>query len=101
MAKKICTRFEVKKKLPCVKLDSNQKEFLESVVETLSSIPWEAENIHNAIYESCEKQKIPIKMVFAAIYQIILGQEKGPRAGFFLSSLDKEFVIKRVKEAIK
>jgi len=40
-------------------------------------------------------------MVFAAIYQIILGQEKGPRAGFFLSNLDKDFVIKRVKEAIK
>jgi len=94
-------KFEVKKKLPSVKLDSNQKKFLETVVETLSSIPWEAENIHNAIYESCEKQKIPIKMVFAAIYQIILGQEKGPRAGFFLSNLDKDFVIKRVKEAIK
>ena len=46
-------------------------------------------------------EKIPIKIAFQAIYQIILGQEKGPRAGYFLSNLDKDFVLKRVKEAIK
>ena len=48
-----------------------------------------------------EKQKIPIKQAFKTIYQIILGQEKGPRAGYFLSNLDKDFVLKRVKEAVK
>ena len=94
-------KFEVKKKLPNVKLNSNQKKFLSSLIESLNSINWDAEAIHKAIYDSSEKQKIPIKVAFSAIYQIILGREKGPRAGFFLSNLDKDFVINRIKEAVK
>jgi len=94
-------KFEVKKKLPSVKLNSDQNKFLGSLVETLNSISWDAEAIHNAIYETSQKQKIQTKVAFSAIYQIILGQEKGPRAGFFLSNLDKDFVVKRIKEAVK
>jgi lysyl-tRNA synthetase class I len=32
---------------------------------------------------------------------VILGKDKGPRAGYFLSNLDKDFVLKRFKEAVK
>jgi lysyl-tRNA synthetase class 1 len=94
-------KFEVKKKIPKINLDKTQKEFLTSLLTSFSSINWEAEEIHNAIYSVSEKQKIPIKIAFKSIYQIILGQEKGPRAGFFLSNLDKEFVLKRIEEAVK
>jgi len=94
-------KFEVKKKLPKVNLDKEQKKFLLSLSEKISSINWEAEDIHNLIYDISEKEKIPIKTAFTTIYQIILGQEKGPRAGYFLSNLDKDFVVKRIKEAIK
>jgi lysyl-tRNA synthetase class 1 len=93
-------KFEVKKSLPKVNLDSNQKKFLKSFSDNAKSIEWNAENIHKCIYDVSEKEGIPIKIAFTSIYQIILGQEKGPRAGFFLSNLDKDFVIKRVKEAI-
>jgi len=94
-------KFNVKEKTPKVILDKNQKEFLTALNKSLSSCSWEGENIHNAIYSASEQQKIPIKLAFKTIYQIILGQEKGPRAGFFLSNLDKDFVINRIKEAIK
>ena len=94
-------KFKVKKKLPKVNLAEEQKKFLLSLTENLPSIKWEAEDIHNIIYDSSEKEKIPIKTAFKTIYQIILGQEKGPRAGYFLSNLDKDFVLKRVEEAVK
>jgi lysyl-tRNA synthetase class 1 len=94
-------KFEVKKKLPKGSLDKEQIKFLKSLSEKISDIKWDAEDIHKKIYDISEKEKIPIKIAFKSIYQIILGQEKGPRAGFFLSNLDKDFVIKRVKEAIK
>jgi len=93
-------KFEVKKSLPKVNLNSDQKKFLKSFSEKAESIEWDAENIHKCIYDASEKEKIPIKTAFTSIYLIVLGQEKGPRAGFFLSNLDKEFVIKRIKEAI-
>ena len=94
-------KFEIKKKLPKINLTEEQKTFLKKLKEKMQSIRWEPENIHNTIYEISEKQKIPIKTAFKTIYQIILEQEKGPRAGYFLSNLSQEFVIKRVEEAVK
>jgi lysyl-tRNA synthetase class 1 len=94
-------KFKVKKQLPEIDLTAIQKNYLKKLNKKLPDIKWEAENIHNDIYDISEKEKIPIKTAFTTIYQIILGQEKGPRAGFFLSNLDKDFVINRVKEAIK
>ncbi len=36
---------------------------------------------------------------FKAIYLAFLGKESGPKAGWFLSSLPREFVLKRLEEA--
>jgi lysyl-tRNA synthetase class 1 len=38
------------------------------------------------------------KDAFSAIYLSILGKDSGPQAGWLLASLDKEFVVKRLKE---
>jgi len=94
-------RFEVKKKTPKVQLAEEQKKFLSTLLKILPSLEWTGESIHNAIYEISEKEKILIKTAFKTIYQVLLGQDKGPRAGYFLSNLDKDFVLKRFKEAIK
>jgi len=93
-------KFEVKKKLPDLDLKKEQKNFLLSLKEEISLIEWKAEKIHKKIYDISEGKKIPIKIAFKTIYQIILAQEKGPRAGYFLSNLDKDFVLKRIEEAI-
>jgi lysyl-tRNA synthetase class 1 len=43
--------------------------------------------------------QIDPKDLFKAIYISILGQSSGPRAGWFLSSFEKEFLVKRFEEA--
>jgi lysyl-tRNA synthetase class 1 len=94
-------KFEVKEKLPKIFLTEEQQTILTLFKEKIPELSWEPETIHKAIYEISEKTKIPIKTAFSAIYQVILGQEKGPRAGFFLSNLEKQFVLRRVTEAVK
>jgi lysyl-tRNA synthetase class 1 len=94
-------KFELKETLPLVTLTAEQHTVLSLLKEKIPSLPWDPETIHNSIYEVSEVTKIPIKTAFQAIYQILLGQEKGPRAGFFLSTLDKQFVLDRVTEAVK
>ena len=94
-------KFEVKEKLPKIPLTQEQQTVLSIFKEKIPDLSWEPEAIHNTIYEISEETKIPIKTAFSAIYQVILGQEKGPRAGFFLSNLEKQFVLGRVTEAIK
>jgi lysyl-tRNA synthetase class 1 len=93
--------FKVSKMMPKLKLTGEEKKFLVNLTQKISSSSWDAEDIHNAIYEATEEEEITTKTAFKTIYQVILNQEKGPRAGYFLSNLDKEFVLKRFKEAVK
>jgi len=39
------------------------------------------------------------KKFFQAIYLAFLGDRQGPKAGWFLASLEREFVKTRLKEA--
>jgi lysyl-tRNA synthetase class 1 len=94
-------KFEVKEKLPKTTLTKEQQTILALFKEKIPDLSWKPETIHNEIYKISEETKIPIKTAFSAIYQILLGQEKGPRAGFFLSNLEKQFVLNRLTEAIK
>jgi lysyl-tRNA synthetase class 1 len=94
-------KFEVKKKLPKIKLTKDEQNFISEFGSEINIIKWEAEEIHNLIYETSKKTNIPTKTAFTLIYKLILNQEKGPRAGYFLSNLDKDFVYKRFKEVIK
>jgi lysyl-tRNA synthetase class 1 len=94
-------KFEVKQTLPDITLTKEQRTVLSLFKEKIPGLAWDPENIHNTIYGISEETKIPIKTAFSAMYQIILGQERGPRAGFFLSNLSKEFVLKRITEAVK
>ncbi len=94
-------KFEVKKKLPKIALSKDRKEFLLSLQEKILKISWSPEEIHNAIYETSKEKDIQIKTAFKTLYQIILAQEKGPRAGYFLSNIDKQFILKRLTEAVK
>lgn len=94
-------KFEVKKKLPKLKLTEEEEKFIREFNDKLLKIKWDPEEIHNLIYEVSKKLDIQTKSAFGLIYKLILGQEKGPRVGYFLSNLDQEFVINRFKEAIK
>ena len=94
-------KFEVKESLPKLSLSKEQKTLLTTLQEKLPHINWDPEEIHNAIYEVSEQKNLQIKTAFKTIYQIILNQEKGPRAGYFLSNLDKQFVLERITEAVK
>ena len=81
--------------------EMSQSEINQSLQKEISKISWEPEEIHNLIYEISKQNDIQIKTAFTTLYQIILGQEKGPRAGYFLSNNDKQFILDRITEAIK
>jgi lysyl-tRNA synthetase class 1 len=40
------------------------------------------------------------KMIFRALYLAFLGRERGPRLGWFLEALSRDFVIRRMLEAV-
>ena len=58
-----------------------------------------AEEIHNEVYAVAEERGLDSKKLFGAIYVAFLGQKQGPKVGWFLASLDEEFVKERLLAA--
>ncbi len=96
-------RFKVSEEVPFEavrRLTEQQKQGLAQLATDLSSRDYTPVELHNHIYEIGKKIGLKVPDLFKAIYLALLGRESGPRAGNFISALDKEFVISRFKEVI-
>ncbi len=96
-------KFTVASELPagCSEFSEDQKKALKILLGKYSSLDeWGAEDLHNAVYTASEEAGIDSKDLFSAIYISVLGKQRGPRAGWFLEALGKEFIINRLDEAV-
>lgn len=80
-------------------LGDGERAFLRSLHTRLANVEWTAEAIHNTVHEAGKDSGLGGGKAFRAIYLAFLGQQRGPRAGHFLASLDRSFVLKRLNEA--
>lgn len=85
-------------------VDSNnfsdtQKSYLKDLAEIISTAPSDADGewFHKAIYEFKEKLAIEPKELFSTLYQVLIGKDAGPRAGWFLSLLPRDWLVKRLR----
>ena len=113
-------KFSVKETLPVqtATLSEVQKAFLGAFAEVMdNSGELRGEDYHNLVYTTAqERSPINAKMLqflgiepaglsvnpkdmFKAIYIALLGQQSGPKAGWFLSSLEKDFLVERFRSA--
>jgi lysyl-tRNA synthetase, class I len=91
-------KFEVQKSLPEAALSEEQRKFLSILAELVEAhTEIEGGAMHQMIYEAKEAAVLNPSQAFQAIYRIILGKDFGPKAGWFLASLDRDWLIKRLK----
>ena len=84
---------------PKVKLTAQQKDFLAELAVVFESRKnWTGDALHTQIHKIKDKVQIAPKLAFSAIYQIFLGRDSGPQAGWFLTSLDRKFVERRLRQ---
>ena len=69
---------------------------LRAMREDLPKIEWNAENIHNTIYEGSRDRDINPKVTFRSFYRILLGRDRGPRLGFFLSTMNRDEILRKL-----
>jgi lysyl-tRNA synthetase, class I len=80
-------------------LDPAQRALLAHLAETLASAPWDGEALQAAIFDAARVSNLPPGRAFAALYAAFLGQSSGPRAGWLLGSLERDFVVERLRAA--
>lgn len=92
-------KFAVQNTLPQVSLTDGQRSFLKIVATTIddSKAELDGEAMHKIIYTAAEQADIPANEGFQALYRVILGKDYGPKAGWFLASLDKDWLTKRLQ----
>jgi lysyl-tRNA synthetase class 1 len=80
-------------------LTDAQKSALTKLADYIESGDRDGEEVHARLFDL--KTEIPIepKELFSAIYRIFIGRTSGPKAGWFLASLPREFAIARLRKA--
>lgn len=93
-------RLQLQATLPelAARLTSAQRQALGLLSQRLQP-DMDGDTIHALVYSLAAEVSLPAKEVFQALYVAFLDQARGPRVGWFLSSLDFTFVQARLQEA--
>jgi lysyl-tRNA synthetase class 1 len=93
-------RLQLQETLPtsAAELSDTQRHTLGVLAQRLQP-EMDGDTIHALVYRLAEETGLQAKEVFQAVYQVFLGQPRGPRVGWFLSSLDAAFVRTRLQDA--
>ncbi|MGD0328140.1 MAG: lysine--tRNA ligase [Minisyncoccia bacterium] len=93
-------KYELQKEMPKIELSQTQKKALKALADFLQESERSGEEIHARLHEL--KTEIPIspQELFQAIYRIFLNRDSGPKAGWFLAGLPRDFVIARLSESV-
>lgn len=76
-----------------------QRQFLTGLAEAVAQAPVDADGqwFHQAIYAFKESLGLQPKDLFVTLYHVLIGKPAGPRAGWFLSLLPRDWLIKRLR----
>ena len=87
-----------------LKIDNKNKEVFKDILDLLKAINKElsSEEIQTQIYEIGKKHNfINLRDYFKLVYQVLLGQEKGPRLGSFIKLYGIKNTCKLLEDALK
>ncbi len=92
-------KFELSKKLPAHKFSIQQSKFLKDLAGKIENAPKNAggEWFHTAIYDLKDSSGLEPKEMFTTLYRTLISKDSGPRAGWFLSILPRDWLVKRLR----
>jgi len=76
-----------------------ERAFLQQLGDKVATAPENADGawFHNAAYELKDELGLQPKEMFTTLYSAIIGKTSGPRAGWFLSILPRDWLIGRLR----
>ncbi len=92
-------KFELLDTVDADKFNDAQKNYLNQLADKISAAPEDADGVwfHQAIYDFKGATELEPKELFSTLYQALIGKDSGPRAGWFLSLLPKNWLVDRLK----
>jgi lysyl-tRNA synthetase, class I len=91
-------KFSLLESVQADQFTDTEKQFLTALADKIEQAPDEADGewFHTTIYDF-KTDSMPPKELFTILYRALLGQTSGPRAGWFLSILPRDWLLKRLR----
>ena len=90
-------KFSILDEVPQLQLDALQQSFLDSLHQNLREAAWEGESLQAVIFSTAQAVELQPKDAFKLLYELLIGKTAGPKLGPFLASLERDFVLERLK----
>lgn len=92
-------KFALQDQIDETQFSDEQKQFMSELADKIVSAPEDADGewFHKAIYEFKDSLGIQPKELFGTLYKVLIAKSSGPRAGWFLSILPRDWLIKRLR----
>jgi len=91
-------KFELLPKPPSI-ISEKERQYLLTLAGKIEAAPADADGewFHKTIYELKDTTGLAPKQLFSILYKVLIGKESGPRAGWFLSILPRDWLVQRLK----
>ena len=91
-------KFSLRESLDAGEFTEQQQTFLHELAKKVAEAPTDADGawFHDAIYSFKDTLGLAPKEMFQTLYQALIGKNSGPRAGWFLSLLPRDWLIDRL-----
>ncbi|HSX17190.1 MAG TPA: lysine--tRNA ligase [Patescibacteria group bacterium] len=92
-------KFALAEQVDAASFTDSEQAFLKALGDKVAAAPADADGayFHERVYELKDELGIAPKEMFTTLYRALIGKESGPRAGWFLSILPRDWLIKRLK----
>jgi lysyl-tRNA synthetase class 1 len=92
-------KFALSESVEADKYTDIQQQFLRQLADKVATAPGGADGawFHEAIYSLKEDSCLAPNELFTTLYRALIGKDSGPRAGWFLSILPRDWLIKRLR----
>jgi lysyl-tRNA synthetase, class I len=76
-----------------------EQQFMAQLADKIAAAPINADGdwFHKTIYEFKDSTGLSPKELFSTLYRVLIGKTSGPRAGWFLSILPRDWLIRRLR----
>ena len=83
------------------KPEDEERPWFESLLKKLDDYAGDDENeLQAMVFDTAREHGTEPKLVFRAIYEVLLGQERGPRFGTFVKLVGKKKAVEMISEAL-
>jgi lysyl-tRNA synthetase class 1 len=92
-------KFRLTEEVKSGDFSQSEMNYLQALADKIACAPENADGdwFHKAIYEFKKSGKLSPQQLFSPLYRALIGKESGPRAGWFLSILPRDWLIKRLR----